>query len=144
MFLIQIQFQISVCSCGLPERCDVSVCACPAGIPHGRLPGIADSETVLNELPDGTAFQVRWQSWVDKRGSGRAAVLGSYWQIQWGEEEEHEQIVHADRSPALNETLCLMTDMQYICTACIHCCVSLQSEPTSRTRRCKVVWIACI
>lgn len=62
IFPIQIQFQISVCSCGIPERCDVSVCACPAGIPHGRLPGIVDSGIALNELPDGTAFQVLWQN----------------------------------------------------------------------------------
>lgn len=62
IFPIQIQFQISVCSCGIPERCDVSACACPAGIPHGRLPGIVDSGIALNELPDGTAFQVQWQS----------------------------------------------------------------------------------
>jgi len=40
----------------------VSACACPAGIPHGMLPGIVDSGTALNELPDGTAFQVQWQS----------------------------------------------------------------------------------
>lgn len=48
-----------VCCCGIPERCDVSACACPAGIPHGRLPGIVDSGIALNELPDGTAFQVQ-------------------------------------------------------------------------------------
>jgi len=61
-FPIQIQFQISECRCGIPERCDVSACACPAGIPHGRLPGIVDSGTASNELPDGTAFQVQRQS----------------------------------------------------------------------------------
>jgi len=113
----------------------VSACACLAGTRHGRLPGTEDNGIALNVLPDGTASQAQWQSWGDRRCSGRAAVMGPCWQPQWAREVEHELIVHADQNQALNETLHLMKGMQCICTACIHCCASLQSEPTGRNRR---------